>query len=107
MSTIISILGGAICLLALVCIYNLVNYIRYYGQFKTFNENIVNWSRELDTSMREAIQREAAILLMEMDQKVDAMKNEEGDSDAVDSPELEEDEFNNNNDNNLEENVRV
>lgn len=87
MNLIITIYGVAIILLAFVGIYNLVNYIRYYSQFKAFNDNVKNWSKEIDASVREAIGIQSRIILQELDEKIEKEK------------EL------NNNDNNLEENV--
>lgn len=86
MNLIFTIYGIAIILLAFVGIYNLVNYIRYYSQFKAFNDNVKNWSKEIDASVREAIGIQSRIILQELDEKIEKEK------------EL------NNNDNNLEEN---
>lgn len=87
MNAIISIYGVAIILIAFVCIYNLVHYVRYYSQFKAFNDNVSTWAKELDSSMKEALFIQSRNLLMEMDEKIN-VKNEETE----------------NNDNNLEEN---
>ena len=73
----ILIYGVVIMLLCFVCIYNLVNYIRYYGQFKAFNENIESWSKNIDSSVREAIIVQSEILLEDLDKKVELPKEEE------------------------------
>lgn len=91
MNSVITIFGVAICLIAFVCIYNLVNYLRFYGQFKTWNENVKNWSREIDSSMRDALAQNTIMVLEKLEEK----------------DKLSVDEFNeiiNNNDNNLDEN---
>lgn len=85
MKIVLIILGLAIMVALLVSIYNLWNNHYVYSQFKTFNENIKNWSIELDNNTRDAINRQAMYILGQIDTKIS-----EGEED-------------NNNDNNLDE----
>lgn len=76
------ILGIVVCALFL-SIYNCIENIRTYNEYKVFNENVKNWTLSLNDEMKLALSQAAMSLLRDMDQKIDDL---------------------NNNDNNLEEN---
>lgn len=81
---IILIVGFVLSLLCLAyCVYNMFETLKFYNEFKVFNENIRNWSESLDDEMRFAINQAAMGLLRDMDNKIT--------------------ELNNNNDNNIEQ----
>lgn len=64
------------CLLLLgICVCNMFLYIRYYNEYKVFNENVRNWSSSLNDEMKEALHQAAMSILIDMDNRIEEEKN--------------------------------
>ena len=70
------ILGIVVCALFL-SIYNCIENIRTYNEYRVFNENVKNWSISLNDEMKFALSQAAMSILRDMDQKVNEIKNNE------------------------------
>ena len=70
------ILGIVVCAL-LLSIYNCIENICNYNEYKVFNENVKNWSRSLNDEMKFALNQAAMSILREMDQKISDLNNNE------------------------------
>lgn len=68
-------------ILSIISIVLAVIAIVYCGHvaivFQRFNDGIREWSRELDCTTKDAIDRSARNLLRELDEKISSMKEEE------------------------------
>ena len=68
------ILGIVVCALFL-SIYNCIENIRTYNEYKVFNENVKNWTLSLNDEMKLALSQAAMSLLRDMDQRIEDLKN--------------------------------
>lgn len=75
------IYGIAICLLGIVSIYNLWNNVTCYSQFRSFNENVANWSKEIDSSVRQSIILQSMDILREVDERINKINEEKNEED--------------------------
>lgn len=68
-------------ILSIISIVLAIVAIVYCGHvaivFQRFNDGIRDWSRELDRTTKDAIDRSARNLLRELDEKISSMKEEE------------------------------
>ena len=69
-----------ICACALILsIYNCVENIRTYNEYKVFNENVKNWSLSLNDDMKFAINQSVFHIIKDLDQKLrDYVENNNG-----------------------------